>query len=208
VRATGGIGPFVLVAESAVASGVRRIEAVSGGPALAVLSAQRETLERAAGLLRCPPRELEARIQKLLDERRELEQSVKALKTQAAAAALSGSKGGGTEDIGGVKVMIAETAAADPGALRELADRTLDQLKEGVVVLGSRGEDKLHLLVRVSKGLVARVNASDVVKAAASVVGGTGGGKPEMAQAGGKEPGKLPEALESARRFLAGKLGG
>jgi len=207
VRATGGIGPFVLVAESAVASGVRRIEAVSGRPALAALAQQRETLERAAGLLRCPPRELEARIQKLLDERRELEQAVKALKSKDAAAAIAGQVAAASE-IGGVKVLITEAPATDPAALRDLADRTLDKLVEGIVVLGSRGEDTAHLLVRVSKGLVARVNASDVVRAAAGVMGGTGGGKPDMAQAGGKEPAKLPEALERARTFLSEKLGG
>jgi len=100
-----------------------------------------------------------------------------------------------------------EAEVEQPAALRELADRALDGLKEGVVLLGARGEGKVHLIVRVSAELSKRVGAADIVKAAAAAVGGSGGGKAEMAQAGGKEPEKLPEAFARAREFLEGRLG-
>jgi len=205
VSSTSVIGPFVITDESAVASGVRRIEALAGGPAIEALRAQRDAVERAAALLRCPPRDLEARVGKMVEEHRELEQALATARRDKAAKGLS-AKMGDAALIGGVTVLMAEAEAENPAALRELADRALDGLKEGIVLLGARGEGKCHLIVRVSAGLANRVGAAEVVRAAAAAVGGSGGGKPEMAQAGGREPEKMPEAFARAREFLETKL--
>jgi len=205
VGATGAVGPFVLVAESAVASGVRRIEALAGSAALAVLSGQRELLEQSAALLKCAPKDVKARIEKLLEERRQLENALRELKGRKAQQGLAGQLAGATK-IHGVNVLITEAEVEDPAALRTYADQALDKLREGVVVIGSRGADKCYLIARVSASLVKRVRAGDLVKEAAAAVGGTGGGKPEMAQAGGKDPAKLPDALARAREFLNAKL--
>ena len=204
VASTAVIGPFVITDEASVASGVRRIEGLAGGPAIEALRSGRDTVERAAALLRCAPRDVEARLERLLEERRELEQALANARRDKAAKGLSAQMSAATE-IGGVKVLLAE--AEHPAALRELADRALADLKEGVVLLGARGEGKCHLIVRVSAALAKRLGAAEIVKAAAAAVGGTGGGKPEMAQAGGREPEKLPEAFARAREFLEGRLG-
>ncbi len=207
VPATGNLGSFVIVAEGAVASGVRRIEALAGFAALTALMKQRSSVERVASLLKCGPRDVEARVGKLLEERREIENSLKAIKGRQAREELSGQISGAAE-MHGVKVLLTEVAADDPAALRVLADQAFEKLRDGVVVIGSRTEDKCFFVARVSSALAKRVRAGDLVKAAAAAVGGTGGGKPEMAQAGGKDPAKLPEALARAREFLDSKLKG
>lgn len=207
VDATGAIGPFVVVAESAVASGVRRVEALAGDAALTFLSGQREKLERLAALLKCASQDVELRITRLLEERRELQNTIDRMKGQQAQQELAGQLAGATE-LHGVNVLITEALVEDPGALRTLADQALDKLREGVAVIGSRGPDKWYLIARVSKALAKRVDAGELVKAAAAAAGGTGGGKPEMAQAGGKDPAKLPVGLQKAREFLDARLGG
>jgi alanyl-tRNA synthetase len=208
VTATGTIGPVMILSEGAVAAGVRRIEAVAGKAALACMAEQRAALDGAAALLKCPPADVRVRIDRLLRERRELEAALKASRESGARQSLAG-RAAEADTVGGVKTFIGETdAGGDPAALRSLADQMLDRLGEGVVVLGARAGDKCQLVVRVSAGLAKRVSAGDIVKAAAAAVGGSGGGRPEMAQAGGKDPAKLPDALACAREFLAAKLAG
>jgi len=206
VPSTGHIGTVIIVSESAVAAGVRRIEAVAGTAALAMVFAQREDLGKAAALLKCPPTELVSRVEKMMGDHRALEDNLGAFKSKVARQDLEKRFSGATE-IGGVKVLMTEAEADNPAVLRDLADRALEELKEGVVVIGSRGEGKCHIVARVSPALAKRVTAGELVKAAAEAVGGSGGGKPEMAQAGGKLPGKLPEALARARELLVSKLG-
>jgi alanyl-tRNA synthetase len=208
VSATGTIGPVVIVSEGAVAAGVRRIEAIVGGAALAAIAERREVIERTAALLKVPPIDLEARIARLITERRELEAALKNTREAGARQALAG-RTAETETVGGMKVLVAETeTGGDPAALRDLADQALDRLGEGVVVLGSRDGEKCQLVARVSSGLAGRLSAGDVVKAAVSAEGGSGGGRPEMAQGGLKDPARLSSALENARKFLAAKLTG
>jgi alanyl-tRNA synthetase len=207
VIATGMIGPFVLLSESAVAAGVRRIEGLAGQAALDFMRNQRGAVDRASALLKSAPGEIEGRVAKLLDERRALEDSVKRLKGQLAQKDLAG-KIAGSEEIGGVRVLISEVQADEPQMLREIADAALGSLGEGVVVLGSRSKDKCHLVARVSRGLAERVNAGEVVRVASAAVGGSGGGKAQMAQAGGKDPSKLPEALAGARKAIARQIEG
>jgi alanyl-tRNA synthetase len=206
VPATGHIGPFLITSEGAVAAGVRRIEGVAGTAAIEAIAGQRASMERAAALLKCPVRELEERIEKTLADHRALENEFNALKTRMAQKDLD-SRSSASEEIGGVKVLLIEADAPDPGVLRELADRALDSLKEGVVVIGTRGDGKCSLVARVSPATSKRVTAGELVKVAAEAVGGSGGGKPEMAQAGGKLPEKLPEALAKVREHLKAKLG-
>ena len=174
---------------------------MSGQAALATYSRHRESVERTSALLRVPPRDLEHRVKRLLEEKQELEEQLAASVRDRAAKDLAASSSSAVE-IHGVKVMIAETSAPDPASMRELADRALDSLRSGIVVLGGRGDGKCHLIVRVSADLTSKARAGDIVKVAAAVVGGTGGGRPDMAQAGGKDPAKLPEALARAREHL------
>ena len=208
VTATGTIGPVVIVSEGAVAAGVRRIEALAGAAALAALADRREALEKTAALLKAPVSEVTERVARLIAERRDLENALKTAREAGARQALAG-RAAEAESIGGVNVLIAETdTGGDPAALRTLADQALDRLKEGVVVLGTRSGEKCQLVVRISAGLTARAAAGDVVKAAVSASGGSGGGRPDMAQGGLKDASRLPEALESARGFLRKKLAG
>ena len=157
-------------------------------------------------MLKTPPEAMEERLARTLESQRALESEVRDLKSKLAQKDLAAKA---TEEvIGGVKVTIAEVEAADPAALRELADRALDRLGDGLVLLGARGEGKCHLIGRAGPETAKKVGASDVVKAAAAAVGGTGGGKATMAQAGGKDPAKLPEAFARAREFLGTRLKG
>jgi alanyl-tRNA synthetase len=208
VTATGTIGPVVIVSEGAVAAGVRRIEALAGAAALDALAERRDSLERTAALLKVPPVDVEARVTRMIAERRELETALKAARESGAKQALAG-RTNEAETVGGVKVLIAETdTGGDSAALRSIADQALDRLGEGIVVLGTRSGEKCQLVVRVSAGLTGRVGAGDVVKAAVSAEGGSGGGRPDMAQGGLKDPARLPAALENARGFLGKKLAG
>lgn len=206
VLATGAIGPFVILSESGVASGVRRIEAISGLASLAEIALQRKSLDDASAILHCTQEELEAKITKLIEDRKRLAQTLKDAKALGAKSMLTGGIAEASK-LGGISVLITETSGLEPAALREMADNALSRLSEGVVVMGSATEGRAHILARVSKGLISRVSAIEIVNVAASTLGGSGGGKPEMAQAGGKNPEMVALALTRAREFLAGKFG-
>ncbi len=192
-RQTGDIGLFRIVSETGVAAGVRRIEAQTGSGALAHMKQLETDIRELSSLLKVSQSELVAKTRKVMtqlkDKERELEEVKLKMAGGSAAEAMA-------KTIAGVQVHVQRTDGLDVNGMRALADQLRDKLKSGVVALGAANDGKVSLLVVVTKDLIARLKAGDLIKEMAAEVGGTGGGRPEMAQAGGKEPAKLNAALE------------
>jgi alanyl-tRNA synthetase len=206
VARTGDIGLVKVVAESGVAAGVRRIEAVTGAGALQYLRELDARLRDAAGLLRAGRDEVADKIQQLLDRNKQLEKDIAQLKGKLAASA-GDDLLGQAEAIDGVKVLVAALDPAAAGDLRALQDQLKNKLGSGAVLLGAAAGDKVSLIAGVTQDLTARVKAGEWVNVAAAVVGGKGGGRPDMAQAGGSKTDQLPAALDAARSWIKQKLG-
>ena len=194
---TGNIGLFKIISEASVASGVRRIEAVTADAALDWTQNTEETLQTAARMIKEKPEAVPERIQKMLADLKTLEKEVDQLKTKLASEAAEADEDA-VNSINGVSVLVKKIATDNPGALREVADRFKEKIKSGIVVLGSQNGPKALLIVAVTKDLTDRYHAGNIVKQVAAIVGGGGGGRPDMAQAGGTQPEKLDEALEKA----------
>ena len=205
VKATGDIGLFKIVAESGVAAGVRRIEAVTGTHALAYVQTLEQTVAQAAGALKATPQELNVRLAQLLEQVRGLEKDMTALKGKLAA-----SQGDDllaqAIDIQGVKLLAAHLPGADAKALRDTLDQLKNKLKTAVVVLASVDGDKVQLAAGVTADTLGKVKAGELVNFVAQQVGGKGGGKPDMAMAGGTNPGALPQALASVQAWVTERL--
>ena len=206
VQRTGDIGLFKIVAESGVAAGVRRIEAVTGANALAYLQSLEDTVAQAAGALKTPAAELTARIGQALDQIKSLEKEVAALKGK-----LASSQGdelvAQAVDVAGLKVLAAKLDGADAKTLRDTLDKLKDKLKTAAIVLAAVDGDKVQLAAGVTADSVGKVKAGELVNFVAQQVGGKGGGKPDMAMAGGTDASKLPGALASVQAWVAQKLG-
>jgi alanyl-tRNA synthetase len=200
---TGDIGVFKIVMETSVAAGVRRIEAMTGAAALAYLQQQAHIVQNAARLLKDKTEGLIQRIEGLLSNQKALEREVERLSGQLASASASDAEKA-VRTINGVKVLASRVNADSPGALRELADRFKEKLQSGVVVLGAASGLKALLIAAVTKDLTGRFHAGNIVKAVAALVGGGGGGRPDMAQAGGTQPENLDAALEKVYELVAG----
>jgi alanyl-tRNA synthetase len=206
VRRTGDIGLFKIVSESAVAAGVRRIEAVAGSAAEAWVAEQDRVLKEAAGALRIAPAELPARVASLVEERRKLEREVAELRKKLAAGGSNGSGASASEakSIGGISFsgrVLNDVPAKD---LKGVADAIKQQLGSGVVAVITVSEGKASLVVGVTSDLTSRISAVDLVKAGAAAVGGKGGGgRADMAQAGGPDGANAPHALAAIERDLA-----
>ena len=199
VRRTGDIGYFRIVSETAVAAGVRRIEAVTGASAETLVADREARLTEAAGVLRASPAELADRIGALLEERRKLESQVADLRKQMA----TGGSAAEVEDIGGVKLAARNLGEVPARDLKGLADAIGKQLGSGVVALVSTAEGKASIVVGVSPDLTGRFSAVDLVRAASAAVGGKGGGgRPDMAQAGGPDGARADDALAAIRGAL------
>jgi alanyl-tRNA synthetase len=198
VRRTGDIGSFKIVSESGIQAGVRRIEASTGLGTLELLRGQEDQLRELAGVLKVGTQEVPRRVQRLLDEKRDLEKQIEVLTRKLAQGGGAASVADRTRDIGGIKVISMACEIDDPKALREQADRLRDSLGSGVVILGARGSDKVTVLVAVTKDLLGRLHAGNIVKEVAKGVDGSGGGRPDLAQAGGKSPEKLDATLDAA----------
>ncbi len=205
VARTGDIGMFKVTGEGGVAAGIRRIEATTGKGALAWVQAQEAALSGAAAALKAPVGELEARIAQLIDQTRAAEKELARLKAKAASSA-GDDLAGGAADVGGVKVVAASIDGADAKSLRETVDKLKDKLKSAAIVLGSVADGKVTLIAGVTGDLTARVRAGDLVNHVATQVGGKGGGRPDMAQAGGTDPAALPKALQSVRGWVEQRL--
>ncbi len=198
---TGDIGLFKIVSESSIASGVRRIEALTGQEALAHVQQTARLLEDTAHLVKEKPDHLPTRIGKMLSDLKALEKEVDRLKAKIITD--SAQVGGDAiKSVNNTNVLIQKVAADSPAALRDLADRLKEKLKSGIVVLGSVNGPKALLIVAVTKDLTDRFHAGNVIKQIASTVGGSGGGRPDMAQAGGTQPENLDQALEMAYQVI------
>jgi alanyl-tRNA synthetase len=192
--ATGQIGLFKVTDEGAVASGVRRIEAVTGAPALAHVGRQEAALRESAGLLKIPPLELPRRLAALLEDQKRLEKQLAQLESKVARSQAQDLVASARQ-VAGVPVLAARLDGLDPDGLRSVMDTLRDRLPSGVIVLGSAVDGKVSLVAAVSKDLMKRFPAGRLVQEVAKVVGGGGGGRPDLAQAGGKDPSKLDDAL-------------
>jgi alanyl-tRNA synthetase len=199
--ATGNIGLFKIIEESSVASGIRRIEALTGGAALAYIQETDKLLAETARLLKERPGIVPQRVEKMLAHQKFLEKEVHALKGKIASEAVD-DIGADIKTVNNVKVLAKKVEVDQPAALRDLADRFKDKMQSGVVVLGSAAGSKAMLIVVVSKDLTHRFHAGEMVKQIAAVVGGGGGGRPDMAQAGGSQPEKLNAALEKVYEIV------
>jgi alanyl-tRNA synthetase len=202
VTRTGDIGVFKLRGESGVAAGVRRIEALAGEGALQWIREREQTLRAVGELLRGSEDDAAARVARLLAQQRELEKQLKQLQDK-----LAGSQSEGllsqARRVDGITVLAAQVHDVDDRGLRELADRLRDQIRSGVVVLGTTRGERALLLAAVTRDLTKRFPAGEIIKRIAPLIGGGGGGKPDLAQAGGKDPQNLPAALEAVYQLVS-----
>jgi alanyl-tRNA synthetase len=207
VRATGDIGLFVITEESGVAAGVRRIEALTGSGAVAWVQRQREAVETLTSVLNTTPELAADTVQRLQADAKRLGREVEQLKMKVAL-------GGGSReqsqdearDVAGIKLVTRRVEGLEKGALRGLSDSLRDRLGSGVVVLASENDGRVSLVVSVTKDLVGRVQAGRLVKELAPIVGGGGGGRPDFAEAGGKDPSKIDELMTKAPEVLRSML--
>ncbi len=199
---TGDIGLFKIVSESSIASGIRRIEALTGDGALQYIQKTADLLEDCAHLVKEKPEALPLKLKKILADHKALEKKVDRLKAQIASdSAQIG--GDAVQSINDTNVLIQQVAVDHPAALRELADRLKEKIKSGIVVMGSAKGPKAFLIVGVTKDLTDRFHAGNIIKQIAPIVGGGGGGRPDLAQAGGTQPAKLDQALQEARKIIS-----
>ena len=202
VARTGDIGLFKIVAEGGIASGVRRIEAITGDKALAYVQELENTVNQAAASFKVPPADLLPRLTQMQQTSRDLEKEISALKGQLAAyqgEALAGQ----AVDVKGVKLIAAQLDGADAATLRQTATKLKDKLHNTVMVLAAVDGDKVALVAAVSKDAMGKIKAGELVSFVAAQVGGKGGGKPDMAMAGGTQPAALPAALASVAAWVA-----
>jgi alanyl-tRNA synthetase len=205
VARTGDIGLFKIVAEAGVAAGVRRVEAITGNSALRYVQEQERRVQGVSALLKTQPDEVAERVAGILDNVRALEKELARLKAKLAS-------GQGDDlarqavDVKGIKVLAVTMEGADVSALRDTLDKLKDKLQSAVIVLASVSDGKVSLIAGVTPSLTSRVKAGEVVNMVASQVGGKGGGRPDMAQAGGTDVAKLPAALASVSGWVEGRL--
>ncbi|HEV8307788.1 MAG TPA: alanine--tRNA ligase [Methylomirabilota bacterium] len=205
--ATGQIGLFKVVTEGAIAAGVRRLEAVTGDAALQHVGQQEHALRQAADLLRIPPLELPRRLGKLLEEQRALEKRLEELEVRLARSRAQDLVAGARQ-IGDVTVVAARVDGLDPEGLRAVADSVRERLGSGVICLGSVTDGKVSLVSAVTRDLTKRFHAGKLVQEVAKAIDGAGGGRPDLAQAGGKNPGGLDRALAAVYDWVARAAGG
>jgi len=205
VSRTGDIGLFSITAEGGVAAGVRRVEAVTGDNALAYMQDMETALGGVAGTLKVLPKDVPARVVAVLDQVRKLERELTALKGKLASAQGDDMLAQAV-DVSGSKVLAAQMQGADVNALRETMDKLKDKLKSAAIVLASVSDGKVTLIAGVTADLVGKLKAGELVNMVAQQVGGKGGGRPDMAQAGGTQPENLPAALASVAAWVAAKL--
>ncbi len=199
---TGQIGLFKLVSEGAVAAGVRRLEAVTGDAALQHVGRKETALRDAAGLLKIPPLELPRRLAKLLDEQRQLEKQLETLEARLAKSRAQ-DLAAAARQVNGIAVVAARVDGLDQDGLRAVVDSVRERLGSGVICLGSVKDEKVSLVAAVSKDLIPRFSAGKLIQEVSRAVGGGGGGRPDLAQAGGKDPSKLDAALRLVDDWVA-----
>jgi alanyl-tRNA synthetase len=205
VARTGDIGAFKITSESGVAAGIRRVEATTGTGVLAYLGETEKQLDSVAGLVKSTPLEAAGRVAQLLEHSRALEKELDRLKSRLAASQ-------GDElaqqavEVAGVRVLAAQLDGADAKALRETADKLRDKLKSCALVLGTVADGKVSLIAAVTPDVIGKIKAGELVNFVATQVGGKGGGKPDLAMAGGNEADQLPAALASVADWIRHRL--
>ncbi len=205
VSRTGDIGLIKIVAETSVAAGVRRLEALTGEGALARFLQAEEQLSQVAQALKAPEKLLGEKLESLLSDLKDKDREISGLKSKMAGS-LAGDLLAKKTEIQGLSVVAARVDALDAEGLRQLTDQLKDKLKSGVVVLGSGKDGKVAFIVGVTQDLTKRLKAGDLVKQVAQVAGGGGGGRPDMAQAGGKDVSKVDEAIQKVPAFIGSLL--
>ncbi len=205
VTRTGDIGLFKITSEAGIASGVRRIEAVTGEHALEVVQTQQATLSSLSALLKTDSQNVLDRVVSLQDQTKELEKALNSAKQKLASQQGADMLSNAVE-INGVKVLIANLEGVEAKSLRSMMDDIKNRIGEGIVVLGVANDAKVNLIAGVTKNLTSKVKAGELVNFVASQVGGKGGGRPDMAQAGGDQPENLGQALDSVNAWLQDKL--
>ncbi|MEW6664600.1 MAG: alanine--tRNA ligase [Thermodesulfobacteriota bacterium] len=193
---TGDIGLFKILSEGAVGANVRRIEAVTGRAALEHVQRMEEEVRNAAALLKTGPEQLRERLEKLLRDQKQRDRELDSLKAKLLSSQ-SGDLLAGVKRVNGVPVLVQEVQAESPKDLRDFADRIKEKLPSGIIVLGAKNEGKAMLLCVVTKDLVGKHKAGDLMRRLSEIVGGKGGGRPDMAQGGGPDPDKLKAALDA-----------
>jgi alanyl-tRNA synthetase len=204
-HATGDIGVCLIVQEASVAAGVRRIEAVTGRGALAYVQQQQKLLGQTAGVLKTSVGDIPDRVEKLLQQQKQLEKDLESLKSSMASRK-STDLLGAAEEINGTRVLVTQVEAGNPKILREMNDQIRERLTRGIVVLGAAHEGKAFLLVGVTPDLTDKFHAGQLIKEIARHIGGSGGGRADMAQAGGDQPQHLQVALTEAKSLLRERL--
>jgi alanyl-tRNA synthetase len=211
VRSTGDIGLFKIVSDESIASGTRRIRAVTGWDALSRFRETEALVDQIASNLRATRGDLPATVERLQEELKRARRTADELKQKLASGAGAGSASAGNgndvREVAGIKVLAREASELDAAGLRQLSDTLLARVKSGVVVLGRQGEGKASIIVRTSKDLHGRVPAGQVIRELAVIIGGRGGGKPDMAEGGGAQVEKLGEALEASYEVVGRLMG-
>ena len=209
VKATGDIGAFKITSDEAIASGVRRIRAITGFDAFERFREDEKLIDRSLAALKTQRDNLPNAIERLQEEVKRTRKEIEDLKLKIATGSLGAATSNGDEarDISGVKVLGKIVDGLDANGQRQLSDTLLARLKSGVVVLGREAEGKVSIIVRVSDDLTSRVKAGNVIKEIVPIVGGKGGGRPDMAEGGGTEPGKLSEAIDASYAVIEKMLG-
>jgi alanyl-tRNA synthetase len=205
VTQTGDIGCFTIVSESGIAAGVRRIEAITGMKAFQWLSAHRQQLQGIASLVKADVASVSDKVKAILDQNKALEKSVAQLQSKLSAASM-GDLAGQAVKVGDIELVVSKLDGVDAKALRDLVDQVKQKLSNGVVVLAIAGDNKVSLAVGVTKALSNQIKAGELVNYVAQQVGGKGGGRPDMAMAGGSDVDSLPGALDSVQSWIEGRL--
>jgi len=203
---TGDIGIFRIVSEQGVASGVRRIEAITGSAALTQVESNEDLLSQAGSLVRADNHNLADKLRALIDQNKKLEKTIADLNRKLATGGVGPDIAESAIDLGGVKLVVSQLDGADPKSLPDVLDQLKNKIGSGIIVLGTVSEGKVGLIVGVTKDLTDRFHAGDLVNHIASQVGGKGGGRPDMARAGGSDPDSLPAALASVEQFARNLL--
>ncbi|MCA0901968.1 alanine--tRNA ligase [Microbulbifer agarilyticus] len=205
VERTGDIGLLRIVAESGIASGQRRIEAVTGAHALALFDLAQQRLDHAAALLKARPENLAEKVEQLIASNRKLEKDLASMKTRLASGA-GGDLTSQAVEVAGVQLLAASIDGADAKSLRDLADQLKNKLGSGVLLLAAPGEEKVALVAVVTKDLTGRLAAGDLMRFAAGELGGKGGGRPDMAQGGGTDVAALPALIEAIPEWVKNNI--
>ncbi|MFT6735642.1 MAG: alanyl-tRNA synthetase, partial [Polaribacter sp.] len=205
VDRTGDIGLFKIISESGIAAGVRRIEAVTGEAALNYFAAQEQTLNTIAAIVKTDPINVASKVEQVILRNKELEKELAQFKQKLASAA-GADLVSQAIDFNGVKVLIANLEGVEAKSLRGMVDDLKNKMGSGIILLATASDDKVSLIAGVTKDLIGKVKSGELVNVAAQEVGGKGGGRPDMAQAGGSQPENIEAALKAAQSWLKDKL--